>query len=196
MADTIVSIRMDSGLKDQFEAFCSDAGMTMTTAFVFFAEKTVSEHRIPFDICSGVPNATTGKAVEDTRKGIGLSKGFSSVKELMEDLNDEGEISSSSHDMHNRHYGSSLPVEDNADDDEWVNIEESDWYREMKEKYTPASNLAFCRKEKKLTRASLGSILGVTGQYVSDMEHERRGISREMAEKIAAALDSPVTLFL
>ena len=95
-----------------------------------------------------------------------------------------------------RYYGSSLHVEDNAGDDELVNIEDTEWYREMKDKYTPASNLAFCRKEKKLTRASLGSILGVTGQYVSDMEHERRGISREMAEKIAAALDSPVTLFL
>ena len=195
MADTIVSIRMDSELKDQFEAFCSDAGMTMTTAFVIFAEKTVSEHRIPFEIGSEVPNATTGKAVEDTRKGIGLSKGFSSVRELMEDLDGEGEISSSP-DILKRHSGSSLRIEDNADDDEWVNIEESDWYREMKEKYTPASNLAFCRKEKKLTRASLGSILGVTGQYVSDMEHERREISKEMAEKIAAALDSPVTLFL
>ena len=151
MADTIVSIRMDSELKDQFEAFCSDAGMTMTTAFVIFAEKTVSEHRIPFELVSQVPNATTGKAVEDTRKGIGLSRGFSSLKELMEDLDAEGEISSSPPDMLKRHSGSSLHVEDNAGDDELVNIEESDWYREMKDKYTPASNLAFYRKEKKLT---------------------------------------------
>ena len=51
-----------------------------------------------------------------------------------------------------------------------MNIEESDWYREMKEKYTPASNLALYRKEKKLTRAELGIILGVPKQYVSDME--------------------------
>ena len=196
MTDTIVSIRMDSELKDQFEAFCSDAGMTMTTAFVFFAEKTVSEHRIPFEIGSEVPNATTRKAVEDTRKSIGLSKGFSSVKELMEDLDAEGEISSSPPDMLKRHSGSSLHIEDNAGDDERVNIEESDWYRKMKDKYTPASNLAFCRKEKKLTQAEIGSLLGVPGQYVSDMEHGRRAISREMAEKIAAALDSPVTLFL
>ena len=66
----------------------------------------------------------------------------------------------------------------------------------MKDKYTPASNLAFYRKEKKLTQAELGSILGVPKQYVSDMEHERRTISKEMEKKIAAALDSPVTLFL
>lgn len=34
-----------------------------------------------------VPNSETIKAIEDGRKGIGLSKGFSSVAELMEDLN-------------------------------------------------------------------------------------------------------------
>ncbi len=114
----------------------------------------------------------------------------------MEDLNAEGENSSSSPDMLKRHYDSSIHVEDKAGDDEWVNIEESDWYGEMKEKYSPASNLAFYRKEKKLTQTELGSLLGVPKQYVSDMEHERRAISKEMAKKIAVALDSPVTLFL
>ena len=109
----------------------------------------------------------------------------------------EGDISSSSLDMLKRYYGNSLHVENNSnDEDEWVNIEDTDWYREMKEKYSPASNLAFYRKEKKLTQTALGSILGVPKQYVSDMEHERRSISKEMAKKIAAALDSPVTLFL
>lgn len=39
-------------------------------------------------------------------------------------------------------------------------------------------------------------MLGVPKQYISDMEHERRSISKEMAKKIASALDSPVTLFI
>ena len=50
MASTNVNIRMDSELKQQFEAFCSDMGMTMTTAFNVFAKKTVREYRIPFEI--------------------------------------------------------------------------------------------------------------------------------------------------
>ncbi len=83
-----------------------------------------------------------------------------------------------------------------TDDDEWVNIVDTDWYGEMREKYSPSSNLAFYRKEKKLTKASLGSILAVSRQYVSDMEHERPSISKEMAKKISAALDSLVALFL
>lgn len=34
-----------------------------------------------------VPNAETAKAIEDARNGIGMSRRFSSVAELMEDLN-------------------------------------------------------------------------------------------------------------
>lgn len=50
MAQTNVNIRMDSDLKTQFEAFCTDMGMTMTTAFTVFAKKAVREYRIPFEI--------------------------------------------------------------------------------------------------------------------------------------------------
>lgn len=87
MANININIRMDSDLKQQFEAFCNDVGMTMTTAFTVFAKKAVREYRIPFEIGAEVPNADTKKAIEDARKGIGMSKGFSSVEELMEDLN-------------------------------------------------------------------------------------------------------------
>ena len=87
MANININIRMDSDLKQQFEAFCNDVGMTMTTAFTVFAKKAVREYRIPFEIGAEVPNAETKKAIEDARKGFGLSKAFSSVEELMEDLN-------------------------------------------------------------------------------------------------------------
>ena len=85
MASTNINIRMDSDLKMQFEAFCSDMGMT--TAFNVFAKKAVREYRIPFEIGGEVPNAVTRKAIEDAENGIGMSRAFSSVKELMEDLN-------------------------------------------------------------------------------------------------------------
>mgnify|MGYP002869844865 CR=1 FL=1 len=50
MAQTNINIRMDENLKKQFEAFCSDVGMSMTTAFCIFAKKAVSEYRIPFEV--------------------------------------------------------------------------------------------------------------------------------------------------
>ena len=57
MANTNINIRMDSELKRQFEAFCADMGMTMTTAFTIFAKKAVRENRIPFEISSERPRA-------------------------------------------------------------------------------------------------------------------------------------------
>lgn len=84
---TNINIRMDVDLKQNFEAFCNDMGMSMTTAFNIFAKKVVREYRIPFEIGGRHPNAETIKAIEDARNGIGLSKGFTSVKDLMEDLN-------------------------------------------------------------------------------------------------------------
>ena len=50
MAQTNVNIRMDEELKKQFDAFCSDIGMSMTTAICVFAKKAVRERRIPFEI--------------------------------------------------------------------------------------------------------------------------------------------------
>ena len=50
MGQINVNIRMDEDLKKQFDAFCSDIGMSMTTAFCVFAKTAVRERRIPFAI--------------------------------------------------------------------------------------------------------------------------------------------------
>lgn len=50
MAQTNINIRMDEELKKQFDAFCSEVGMNMTTAFCIFAKTVVRQHRIPFEI--------------------------------------------------------------------------------------------------------------------------------------------------
>lgn len=50
MAQTNVNIRMDEQLKKDFDKFCEDIGMTMTTAICVFAKKVVREQRIPFEI--------------------------------------------------------------------------------------------------------------------------------------------------
>ena len=49
MAQTSINIRIDEELKKQFDKFCNDVGMTMTTAFCIFAKKTVKEQKIPFE---------------------------------------------------------------------------------------------------------------------------------------------------
>lgn len=61
-------------------------GLDMSTFFVMTAKQAVREQGIPFKITMDVPNAETIQAMKDTKNKIGLSKGFSSVSELMEDL--------------------------------------------------------------------------------------------------------------
>ena len=59
MANTNINISMDSDLKQQFELFCEDMGMTMSTAFNIYARKVVREYRIPFEIGGEIPNLET-----------------------------------------------------------------------------------------------------------------------------------------
>ena len=87
VAQTSINIRMDAELKRQFEEFCADVGISMTTAVTMFAKKTVRENKIPFEVSRDIPNEETRRAIDNVRKGIGLSREFHSVKELMEDLN-------------------------------------------------------------------------------------------------------------
>ena len=88
MAQTNINIRMDAELKKQFEAFCSDMGMSMTTAFTIFAKKAVREYRIPFEISGDVPNKDTRKAIAEVDEMIknGTGKDYNSVQALFEDL--------------------------------------------------------------------------------------------------------------
>ena len=89
MANTSINIRMDSALKQQFEAFCADMGMSMSTAFNIFAKKAVREYRIPFEIGGEVPNAETIAAMEEVKQMKAdpkLGKTYSNVDEMMKEL--------------------------------------------------------------------------------------------------------------
>ena len=90
MANTTnVNIRMDADLKRQFEAFCADMGMSMTTAFNIFAKKAVREYRIPFEIGREMPNAETVEAmreVQQMKADPSLGKTYNSVDQMMGEL--------------------------------------------------------------------------------------------------------------
>ena len=78
---------MDKNLKIRFEKVCNELGLSMSTAFTVFAKTMVRQQRVPFDISLEVPNEETLKSIENIEKGKNLSKRFTSVEELMEDLN-------------------------------------------------------------------------------------------------------------
>lgn len=87
MQTTNINIRMDSKLKKDFEEFCQDVGMSMSTAFTLFAKRTVRDNQIPFEISREIPNAETRAAMEDVENGRNLSKPYTDFDELLEDLN-------------------------------------------------------------------------------------------------------------
>ncbi len=96
MAQTSISIRMDADLKKQFESFCEDVGMSMTTAFCVFAKKVVREDRIPFEISRDIPNEQTRQAIEEVRQmkmDPSLGKSYTDVDEMMKELNADDQIS-------------------------------------------------------------------------------------------------------
>lgn len=52
MTQTTLNVRMDAELKQQFDAICSEFGMTPSTAVNIFARTIVRERRIPFEIAA------------------------------------------------------------------------------------------------------------------------------------------------
>lgn len=82
-----VNIRMDDATKKQFDAFCSEVGISVSAAFNLFAKRVVKEQRIPFDITTEVPNAKTRAAMEAAETGQDVYGPFDTVAELMEALN-------------------------------------------------------------------------------------------------------------
>ena len=74
MSQTNINIRMDEELKKQFDKFCSDVGITMTSAICIFAKKVVKEQKIPFEITADPFYNTANikrleKAIKDVEEG-------------------------------------------------------------------------------------------------------------------------------
>ncbi len=67
MAQATFSVYTDEPLKRQFDALCSDFGMTASTAINVFARTVVRERKIPFEIASPEPEITREKAMQAFR---------------------------------------------------------------------------------------------------------------------------------
>ena len=89
-ANINVNIRMNRELKKQFEAFCDEVGINMTTAFTMFAKKTLREHRIPFDVgCDRTENKEVLEILQeinDIKHHPEKYKTYNSTEEMFEDV--------------------------------------------------------------------------------------------------------------
>ncbi len=80
------TIKIDPILKEQSQTLFESLGLNLSSAINIFLRQAVREQAIPFRVGSPQPNAETVQAILDAQNGIGLSQGFHSVQELMEDL--------------------------------------------------------------------------------------------------------------
>jgi DNA-damage-inducible protein J len=80
-----IHVNVDENLKEEAEQLFDDLGLNMTSAITIFLKQSINnEQAIPFMINKG--NKETLQALKDIKEG-NVHGGFSSVEDLMEDLN-------------------------------------------------------------------------------------------------------------
>lgn len=80
-----INVRIDDKLKEESKEIFDGLGIDLTTGIKIFLTKVVREKGIPFDMI--VKNDNLEQALDEMNKGD--YKTFNTVKELMQDLNDE-----------------------------------------------------------------------------------------------------------
>ena len=86
MAKVSTNVSIDADIKKQAQELFAELGMDLSTAINIFIRQSLRQRSITFEITADVPKKKKKRAIENVRNGIGLSRGFHSVSELMEDL--------------------------------------------------------------------------------------------------------------
>ena len=93
-------------------------------------------------------------------------------------------------------FGDKLVINE-GDDDEFVDIFETDWYKSTKTGMTPGDVMHAYRKLHGLTQEKLGQKLGgVPRQHISNMERGQRPISTATGKKLAKLFSVTAERFL
>jgi addiction module RelB/DinJ family antitoxin len=86
----MLSIRIDDGLKKQFDRLCNEFGMTTTTAITVFAKTVVRERKIPFEIeapavgARGTDCGSDRKTRREAVQSLAARRLFSNKREILD----------------------------------------------------------------------------------------------------------------
>jgi DNA-binding XRE family transcriptional regulator len=95
-----------------------------------------------------------------------------------------------------KEYGDKMKLT-KEDDDELVDVFQTDWYKRVKKGLTPGKNLKIYRQNMEMTQEQLGAKLGdVPKQFISNMENGIRPISKKTALKLAKIFKVSVAKFI
>ena len=117
------------------------------------------------------------------------------VKTPRTNIRIQGDIPPSVLDVLRSEYGGKLRIYE--EEDEYVEVTGTDWYKTIKDKSTLGDAMQIYRKNQQLTQAQLGEKLGnIPRQIISNMERGRRSISLSTAKKLSAIFNVPASRFL
>lgn len=84
-----INVNVDNKVKEQAEEILEYLGTDFTNVINMLLKQIILTESIPFEIKVPKLNAETIKAIEDAKKGIGLSKAYTDLDKMMEDLEKE-----------------------------------------------------------------------------------------------------------
>jgi len=106
------------------------------------------------------------------------------VKTPRIDIKIKGDISKKLLNVLKEEFGKKVKI--STDENEYVNIFETNWYKNLKKKTTPGDNMKIYREIHNFTQEKLGNLLGeIPRQHISNMERGTRAISLKTAKKLA-----------
>jgi DNA-binding XRE family transcriptional regulator len=118
------------------------------------------------------------------------------VKTPLTKIRIKGRIPNKLIDVLYQEFGENVQISQDSDDEK-VDVFQTDWYKRIKKKLTPATYMKVFRQNRNMTQAELGKALGgLPRQHISNMENGSRPISKKTALKLAKLFDVSVEKFI
>lgn len=84
-----INVNVDEKVKEQAKETLEYLGTNFTNVINMLLRQIILTESIPFEVKVPRLNAETIKAIEDAERGIGLSKAYTDVEEMLGDLKKE-----------------------------------------------------------------------------------------------------------
>ena len=84
-----INVNVDEKVKEQAKETLEYLGTNFTNVINMLLRQIILTESISFEVKIPRLNAETKKAMEETEKGIGLSKGYTNLEEMWKDLEKE-----------------------------------------------------------------------------------------------------------
>jgi DNA-damage-inducible protein J len=90
MASTNVTVRIDENIKRDFDIFCENVGINITTAFNMFIKATLRIRELPFSVTDAEPQSSARKELLEAFKTAQAQSVINGTDKMtMEEINAE-----------------------------------------------------------------------------------------------------------